>query len=165
MSVAKACALIGEVGENGADLIVLPEVFLPGGPYWAWNMEMRIEEVDMFCPNCRAEYVEGVDTCPECGVALVAQLDGDASQVAEWAEFEQILTTFNAGDIALIKSILDGEGISYYFLGEAFNYVEPLAQPPRLMVRKDQADQAKEILDDLSLEFTVTRGVDESEES
>jgi nitrilase len=40
-SVEKACTLIKEAGEKGADLIVLPEVFLPGGPYWAWNMEMR----------------------------------------------------------------------------------------------------------------------------
>ncbi len=119
----------------------------------------------MYCPKCQAEYVEGVEACPECGVALVAELDDDSSQSPEWTEFEQILTTFNAGDIALIKSILDGEGISYYFLGEAFNYVEPLAQPPRLMVRKDQAEQAREILGDLSLEYTVTRSVDESEES
>lgn len=40
-SVAKACALIGEAGRNGAKLIVLPEVFVPGGPYWAWHMPMR----------------------------------------------------------------------------------------------------------------------------
>ena len=39
-SVEKACALIREAGENGADLIVLPEVFIPGGPYWAWHMPM-----------------------------------------------------------------------------------------------------------------------------
>jgi len=39
--VEKACALIKEAGEQGAELIVLPEVFIPGGPYWAWNMEMR----------------------------------------------------------------------------------------------------------------------------
>src|SRR3972149_8589382 len=40
-SVAKACALIGEAGRNGAKLVVLPEVFVPGGPYWAWHMPMR----------------------------------------------------------------------------------------------------------------------------
>jgi hypothetical protein len=119
----------------------------------------------MYCPKCLAEFVEGVTVCPDCAVALVPELNEDnVAQSLEWLEFEQILTTFNAGDIALIKSILDGEGITYYFLGEAFNYVEPLAQAPRLMVRKDQAVQAREILGDLSLEYTVTRSVDESTE-
>ncbi|MBW2030301.1 MAG: carbon-nitrogen hydrolase family protein [Deltaproteobacteria bacterium] len=39
-SVEKACSLILEAGDKGADLIVLPEVFVPGGPYWAWHMPM-----------------------------------------------------------------------------------------------------------------------------
>jgi hypothetical protein len=115
----------------------------------------------MYCPDCRAEYVDGISACPECGVTLVHDL---GEECAEWVEFEQILTTFNAGDIAFIKSILDCEGIKYYFLGEAFNYMEPLVQAPRLMVRKDQAEQAREILGDLSLEHTVTRNVYESAE-
>lgn len=40
-SVEKACALIALAAGNGADLVVLPEVFVPGAPYWAWTMEMR----------------------------------------------------------------------------------------------------------------------------
>ncbi|MEQ6438329.1 carbon-nitrogen hydrolase family protein [Comamonas sp. w2-DMI] len=40
-SVDKACALIDEAGKNGAKLIVLPETFIPGGPYWAWHLPMR----------------------------------------------------------------------------------------------------------------------------
>jgi len=40
-SVAKACRLIDEAGAHGAELVVLPEVFVPGGPYWAWHMGMR----------------------------------------------------------------------------------------------------------------------------
>lgn len=39
-SVKKACSLIEEAGKNGAQLIVLPEVFIPGGPYWAWHLPM-----------------------------------------------------------------------------------------------------------------------------
>jgi len=39
-SIQKACSLILEAGSQGADLIVLPEVFVPGGPYWAWHMPM-----------------------------------------------------------------------------------------------------------------------------
>ncbi len=40
-SIEKACLLIEKAAENGADLIVLPEAFIPGGPYWAWHMNMR----------------------------------------------------------------------------------------------------------------------------
>jgi aliphatic nitrilase len=40
-STDKACSLIRSAAENGAELIVLPEVFVPGGPYWAWHMGMR----------------------------------------------------------------------------------------------------------------------------
>jgi len=31
-SIEKACLLIEKAAENGADLIVLPEAFIPGGP-------------------------------------------------------------------------------------------------------------------------------------
>jgi aliphatic nitrilase len=34
-TVAKACAAILEAGANGAQLVALPEVFIPGYPYWA----------------------------------------------------------------------------------------------------------------------------------
>ena len=28
----------------------------------------------MYCPKCKAEYVEGVNICPDCGVSLVDEL-------------------------------------------------------------------------------------------
>lgn len=40
-SVEKACRLIHEAAGGGAQLVVLPEVFIPGGVYWAWHMGMR----------------------------------------------------------------------------------------------------------------------------
>ncbi|MDJ0345854.1 carbon-nitrogen hydrolase family protein [Streptomyces sp. H10-C2] len=37
-TVDKAVALIHEAAANGASLIVFPEVFVPGYPYWNWTM-------------------------------------------------------------------------------------------------------------------------------
>ncbi|WP_371493872.1 carbon-nitrogen hydrolase family protein [Kitasatospora sp. NBC_00374] len=37
-TVEKAVSLIGEAAGHGASLIVLPEVFVPGYPYWNWTM-------------------------------------------------------------------------------------------------------------------------------
>ena len=37
-TIAKAAHLIAEAGANGAILVVFPEVFVPGYPYWNWTM-------------------------------------------------------------------------------------------------------------------------------
>ncbi|MEU6293840.1 carbon-nitrogen hydrolase family protein [Streptomyces erythrochromogenes] len=37
-TVDKAVALIAEAAANGARLVVFPEVFVPGYPYWNWTM-------------------------------------------------------------------------------------------------------------------------------
>ena len=37
-TVVKACGLIAEAAAAGARLIVFPEVFIPGYPYWNWTM-------------------------------------------------------------------------------------------------------------------------------
>jgi len=120
----------------------------------------------MFCPRCHTEYMEDVTVCSDCGTDLVPCLIEDTEpEPLEWVDFEEVLTTFNAGDIALLKSILDGEGIDYYFQGEAFNYVEPIVQPARLMVPKNQVLRAKEALRELDLEYTVAKGGNKKEEA
>lgn len=76
----------------------------------------------------------------------------------EFIEFVPILETHNAGDRVFIKSILDAEGIAYFIQNE---FVAPYvfnAVPMRLMVRRDQADKAKEILRDIKLSYSY--GID-----
>ena len=51
----------------------------------------------------------------------------------------------------LIKSILDSENITYYFNADYFMQVSPLAEPVRLMVKKDEVEKVKELLQDLNL--------------
>lgn len=96
----------------------------------------------MFCPQCGAEYKENIFLCPDCHVSLVPEPLPDDRH--EYGEFVQIFSTFNPGDVAIIKSLLDSEGIIYYFHGEHFMHT--LSQPARLMVRKDHVEDAKEIL-------------------
>jgi len=105
----------------------------------------------MFCPKCGAEYVEGITECADCRVPLaVVPL---AAKDLEQPEFEKILTIFNVGDIAVIKSVLDSAQIKYIFDGENFNLVDPMIQPARLFVKASQAAMARELLKEMKLHY------------
>ncbi len=103
----------------------------------------------MFCPNCRSEYVDGIRQCTDCGSPLVDALPPDPGTY----KFVEVLSTLNLADIAVIKSILDGGEIHYYFFDENFNHLYPLVQPARLYIRDDDVDQAKELLKDFSITY------------
>ena len=105
----------------------------------------------MVCPECGAEYREGFTECADCRVKLVTALPPERRHTTRG--FEEILSTFNLGDIALIKSILDDAKIEYYFRGEIFNQVDPLIQPAILVVRKDQVVTARYLLSNMNVSF------------
>ena len=112
----------------------------------------------MFCPQCRKEYEEGIYLCGDCRISLVPDLQPDPlNEPQECAEFEEILFTSNAGDMAVIKSLLESEGMIYYFKGEFASHAHPFPQPAVLMVRRNQAEEAKEILESLNISFTIPR--------
>ena len=114
----------------------------------------------MFCPVCKSEYVEGVKECHDCRVPLVKELPHPEDQPP--VEFEEVISTYNQGDIATIRSLLDNAEIDYFISGEMFNLLGPLIQPARLKVRKDQAERARELLATLDLTFLgVSTGEDE----
>jgi len=106
----------------------------------------------MFCPRCRAEYRPGFTECSDCHVQLVPELPEEPE--VEFAEYEEVLSTNNPGDRAILKSILDAEGITYYFQGEHVSAYLYHAIPVRLMVEKDDVERVKEIVKDLQLSFT-----------
>jgi hypothetical protein len=67
-------------------------------------------------------------------------------------KFIQILKTFSQVDIAMIKSLLDGN-VDYYFKDETFMSVRPMLEPATLMVREDYVDEVKELLSDFELNY------------
>jgi len=119
----------------------------------------------MFCPKCKAEYREGFTHCLDCDVDLVASLPKEEELaeneniVEEENEnditFIPVLSTYNLGDIALIKSILDDQGIEYFLQGENTAYIRGYMDPSILMVREDQVQTVKELLKDFDLKFTM----------
>lgn len=79
------------------------------------------------------------------------------------SEFKEILKTFNAGDIAFIKSLLEEHDINYYINNENVNMVGMLtfAEPMRVMVEARQYETAKEILAEFEGNFTKFSNLDD----
>ena len=102
----------------------------------------------MFCPKCRAEHREGFSVCSDCNVDLVHELPPEPEpECAEHIGYEEVLATYNPTDIAIMKSLLDAQGITYFFHGEHPAHVKPPANPARLMVKKDEAALARDLLE------------------
>jgi hypothetical protein len=83
-------------------------------------------------------------------------MDAGGNAVNGSTGYEEILRTYNPIDIAMVKSLLDPERVDYFFRDEFFGYAYPWAQPARLMVRREQAFEAREILRDLILSYSVS---------
>ncbi|MCK4911035.1 MAG: DUF2007 domain-containing protein [Thermodesulfovibrionales bacterium] len=110
----------------------------------------------MICPECKSEYRQGFLTCADCGVELVPALAPDAPPEShtdeaqhEYADYSDLLATMDPSYVSFIRSVLDGEGIDHYVLGEhtSLAFMIPVQQIVR--VRQDQIERAREILDDI----------------
>ena len=69
----------------------------------------------------------------------------------ELIEYELVLEIQNSGDLIFLKSILDAEGITYYVQGEHVAQFIFHSVPMRLMVKKQEVANAREILKDVRL--------------
>ena len=85
-----------------------------------------------------------------CSIKLAAH----RTMKNEFIEFVPILETHNAGDRVFLKSILDAAGITYFIQGETVAPYIFNALPMRLMVKRDQANKAREILKDVKLSYS-----------
>lgn len=103
----------------------------------------------MYCPKCRADYEPEYRICSDCNMLLVNELPLEPAPV--FIDYEEIIFTYNPGDSALLKSLLDAEGIQYYIQGEYFAPYFYHALPIRFYVRKNQVSEAREIIKDLDL--------------
>jgi hypothetical protein len=69
--------------------------------------------------------------------------------------FVPVISTYNLGDIRVLKSILDGQGFEYYLQDENTAYIRGYMDTTILMVREDQVETVNKLLKDLNLKFTM----------
>lgn len=103
----------------------------------------------MFCPKCKSEYREGFYKCTDCGTALVAEEPPELMEEVSYVNLVEVYSTYQQGDIAFIKSVLDGEGITYIFEGESPILIGWAGAYARLLVKAEDVQRAREILQEL----------------
>jgi hypothetical protein len=108
----------------------------------------------MFCPKCGSEYRPEFTRCAECDVDLVPDSPQSTEVQSEYIDYEEVLWTHSPSDVAIIKSLLDAEGITYFFQGETVAPYLYNAVPMRLLVKKDEREAVTEILKDVDLSLT-----------
>jgi len=104
----------------------------------------------MWCPQCKSEYVSGITECPECKVRLVDRLPEEPEVKHQYVDYVEVLSRLKPPDVVLIKSILDSSDVAYYIKGEHSLHAAYSFLDAKLMVRKDQVDQARELLHDFA---------------
>jgi hypothetical protein len=61
----------------------------------------------------------------------------------------EVFSTYNPGEIAVIKSVLDARDIRYFFQGENINLLIAAGARPRLLVDEKDARLVRDILREL----------------
>jgi len=105
----------------------------------------------MFCPTCKSEYREGFYKCADCGADLVSELPQEPEEEINYFDLVEVFSTCQQSDIVLLKSILDAEGITYYFQSKSPILMGVGVFHSKLLVKSDELDRVKEILQDLGM--------------
>jgi hypothetical protein len=112
----------------------------------------------MYCPLCGQNVDPLEPACPDCGVELVETRPGPPPDPS--IALVSVLHTGDAALIAFARSLLDAEGIEYMVradglqdlvgwgrVGAGYNI---LTGPAEFVVREDDAQRARELLQDLT---------------
>jgi hypothetical protein len=111
----------------------------------------------MFCPNpdCPharrvgdpAAYREGITECQECGSPLV-ETPPEPGPVS-YEKFEPVFEIGNAALVPLVDSLLQTAGMRFFFKGIGTG-IDFIAGPAKVYVEADRAEEARELLADVS---------------
>jgi hypothetical protein len=104
----------------------------------------------VFCPKCRAEYIEGVKICDDCGIALIDILpEENQRNENEYQKLAGVFTTNNSIEANFIKSLLESNGIICFIDNEhlvSINILMSQAVQIKVLVPLLNETKAKEII-------------------
>ena len=103
-----------------------------------------------FCPKCRAEYVEGIETCPDCQIPLVQEPPPkDEVDYIELVELQQVQDEVSG---VMMKGILENSGINVVLRAAKIPWCDGIASTwstsywGQLLVPKEELEKSREIL-------------------
>ena len=105
-----------------------------------------------FCPQCKAEYTEGILICADCQVELVSERPPD--DTVEYVDWEIVHHVPNEVAGNMIKGILEGAGIGVVLHSHGINALggikEDWSKPywGEVLVHTDDLERAKAIIDE-----------------
>lgn len=103
------------------------------------------------CPNCKSEYLEGVEVCVDCETKLVQSLEETPHFSGD--DFSLLVTCTHEYEAELIKNALESGGIEAHILiqrDSSFPAIGNLGIV-KVFVKNEELDSAKEYLQNIDL--------------
>ena len=108
------------------------------------------------CPECKYEYVEGVEKCPDCGAKLVANSETEDESPLEEIKWIKLQTKTGVVYTEMLKEVLEKKGIPCIlksadlspYVGKGANVI---GDNTHLLVPENRYEESFEIMQGMSL--------------
>lgn len=110
----------------------------------------------MICPNCEAEYIDGINICADCGTNLIPNEEfiKEEEEFVSLEDWKEVHSTHDVIEAEMLKSNLSGAGIDAIVFSKEdrmrlnLSYVG--SAPIKLFVKKDNFENAAQIINEIN---------------